>query len=316
MDFDTAPIPRFNCGLDLSSLVVSSDLLHHSWNAISELHTDPRRNLGSSPAFLRYRETQVRNYRLIAFSASAKHLHGGGDLIPSSDVPEFRFICSKSNPDFSIDRAAMSLFDSARQDLSTLKAQVQDGAKSTAYLITGHSLGGSIASLFTLWLLDSLNPVTTKRPLCITYGSPLLGDCGFQQAISQYPAWNSCFLHAVHKDDHIPTISPQTTYRPFGSYLFLSSSGMACFEAPTSSELLERTKPERRDNMELVDFDYGPTVKYLRHNYVCKDTMKLSGRETDSYKAGIVLQLTAIGVLQNEVKRKKTTRSSSSMTVP
>lgn len=184
--------------------------------------------------------------------------------------------------------------------------QVQGGAESTPCLITGHSLGGSIASLFTLWLLDSLDPVTSKRPLCITFGAPLLGDPGFQQAISRYSTWNSCFLHAVHMDDTVPTVFPATTYRPFGTFLFLSGLGKACFEAPeTISELLERMKPERSGNKELVDFDYGPTAECLRGSAACKDMMNLSWRKTDSYKAGIVMQLMAIGLLQNEVKGEK-----------
>lgn len=115
---------RFNCGLDLASLVVSSDLLHHSWDAISKLRPHPSRNVGSSPVSLEYTVSQPGNYRIIAFVASARHLQEGSDLVPSSDIPEFRFLRSKSNPVFSISRAAKTLFYSVCSELSSLKDRV------------------------------------------------------------------------------------------------------------------------------------------------------------------------------------------------
>lgn len=184
--------------------------------------------------------------------------------------------------------------------------QVVEGARSTRYLITGSSLGGLVASLFTLWLLDALDTYTTKRPLCITFGSPLLGDLQFQQAISHYSAWDSYFLHVIHRDDPFSSVFPAKTYRPFGTFLFLSASGSACFEASESiSELLERMRLERSGDQQLQEFDYGPTVDRLRENVVCRDGNELSWREIDSYKAGVITQLTAIGLLQNEVKIKE-----------
>ncbi|PKI34330.1 hypothetical protein CRG98_045246, partial [Punica granatum] len=271
MDIDSASTPLFSCGLDLAGLAVSSDLLYYSWGAISELRTNPSRHVGSSSLSVEYREYRVRNYRIIAFIVSPvteKYLLEGSDLVPSSDIPDFNFLCSKSNPEFSINRAAKALFDSVCGELSSLKYQVKEGAKSTPYIVTGHSLGGSIASLFMLWLLNALEPTTTRRPLCITFGAPLLGDTRFQQAIYQYSTWNSCFLHTAHRDVPFPSIFPAMDYRPFGTFLFLSGSGKACFEAPGSiSDLLMRMKPER---------------------------------EIESYKAGIIAQLTSIGLLQNE----------------
>ncbi|XP_031381089.1 uncharacterized protein LOC116195846 isoform X3 [Punica granatum] len=304
MDSDSASTPLFSCGPDLAGLAVSSNLLHYSWDAISELRTNPSRHVGSSSVSVEYRESQVRNYRIIAFIVSPvmeKYLQEGSNLVPSSDIPDFSFLCSKSNPEFSINRAAKALFDSVRGELSSLKDRVMEVAKSTPYIVTGHSLGGSIASLFMLWLLNALKPTTTRRPLCITFGAPLLGDSRFQQAIYHYSTWNSCFLHTVHRDDPFPSIFLAMDYRPFGTFLFLSGSGKACFEAPDSIlELLKRMKSETGGNQELQDIDYGLTIQSLRSNVVCKDVTELSRREIESYKAGIIAQLTSIGLLQNE----------------
>ena len=73
-------------------------------------------------------------------------------------------------------------------------------------IITKNSLGGSVATLFTLSLLEKFKISTTKCPLCITFGSPLIGDKGLQEAISNYPTWNSCFLHVVSNKDPVPRV--------------------------------------------------------------------------------------------------------------
>ncbi|PHT63859.1 hypothetical protein T459_32279 [Capsicum annuum] len=113
-------------------------------------------------------------------------------------------------------------------------------------IVTGHSLGGSVASLFTLWLLDSLPRYGVQQLLCITFGSPLLGNSGFQKSISEHPTWSSCFLHVVSDKDPVPgflisdhnasaaNVTTPTCYVPFGTYLFCSESGFSCFEEPQS----------------------------------------------------------------------------------
>lgn len=55
---------------------------------------------------------------------------------------------------------------------------------SSKLIITGVALGGSIASLFTLLLLESIDS-KNKKPICITFGSLLIGDKILQQAKSQ-----------------------------------------------------------------------------------------------------------------------------------
>ncbi|XP_034704023.1 senescence-associated carboxylesterase 101-like [Vitis riparia] len=63
-------------------------------------------------------------------------------------------------------------------------------------IITGHSLGGSVASLFTLCLLEVINISKPKCcPICITFGSPLIGDFGLQHS-----NWNSFFLHSISSE--------------------------------------------------------------------------------------------------------------------
>ena len=96
-------------------------------------------------------------------------------------------------------------------------------------IITENFLGGSVATLFTLSLLEKFKISTAKCPLCITFGSPLTSDEGLQEAISNYPPWNSCFLHVVSDQDPFPRVLING-YKPFGTFLLCSELGCSCFE--------------------------------------------------------------------------------------
>lgn len=316
------PLPLFSCGLDLANLAVASGLLGRSWDAVSQLqgqvnaeqpHLSSPSSSSSSVAF---EEFQHPEYTIVAFNAlpiGISHLQEQSDLVPWSEIPRFHFLCSENIPSFSLNRAAISLFDSLcdEHELSVLRAQIAESAKSTAYIITGHCLAGCVASLFTLWLLDSLDASTTIWPLCITFGSPLLGDNGFQRAVSQFSAWN-CLLHVVHKDDCFPRLwlrphGEPSSYVPFGAFLLCSDSSGACFRAPESvMELLlaNRSSTESGRNQELRGFHYGSIIERLEGGSICKDPNSLAEDEPDSFKAGIIAQVTAVDLAQVQLSHR------------
>ncbi|XP_052194980.1 senescence-associated carboxylesterase 101 isoform X2 [Diospyros lotus] len=241
----------FSSGLEMGNLVVSSGLLSHSWAAIRELYRDSLLHDPTSPVSIKNKvHQQPPNCTVLAFAPStpfaAQYLQGEGrDLVSSAALrehfPLFEFVGAKGNPSFSIHRAAVTLFASLRDKLSYLKDRF---SKVSRLIVTGHSIGGSIAVLFTLWLLESIPQKDLGSRLCITFGSPLIGDNGFQQAISERPTWNSRFLHVVCDRDPIPRlfVSPRNVdpisnasfYMPFGTFLLCSESGCACFEEPES----------------------------------------------------------------------------------
>ena len=179
-------------------------------------------------------------------------------------------------------------------------------ANSKPLIITGNSLGGSVASLFTLLLLEKFNFSTTKRPLCITFGSPLIGDEGLQEAISKYAAWNSCFLHVVSDHDPVPRvlISQIGVYKPFGTFLLCSKLGCSCFEDhPTILLLLMATysgNPENQDP-NLVFESYGTCVKDFNRKVIFMDTTESFDWTTPPLRAGIITQLAAIGLVPQQV---------------
>ncbi|KAK7855979.1 senescence-associated carboxylesterase 101, partial [Quercus suber] len=164
----------------------------------------------------------------------------------------------------------------------------------------------SVASLFTLSLLEKINFTNTKRPLCITFGSPLIGDEGLQEAISNYPTWNSCFLHVVSDQDPVPRVLING-YQPFGTFLLCSKLGCSCFEDPrTILELLKATysgSPGNQDPNPVFDV-YGTFVKDINRKVICKDTTMLPERTTQPLRACITTQIVATGLMQPEQQRQ------------
>ncbi|KAI6700639.1 hypothetical protein NL676_014963 [Syzygium grande] len=242
MDSAHAAKPLFSNGFDLANLAVSSDILSNSWAAISELQSQIDQSPPSSET-VKIQEFKHPGYKIIAFD----------------------------NQRFSINKDAISLLNSLQDRLSPLKTQVATSSKSIPHIITGDCLGGSIASLFTLCLLRTLDSATKNRPLCITFGSPLIGDGGFQQAISRYPTWSSCFLHVAHMDD-----SPESII-----------------------ELLTRMSPERNGSTaDSQIFNYKSVIECLEGRLTCKNRPAFSVPDADSFRAGITAQVAAIGLVQ------------------
>ncbi|TXG58989.1 hypothetical protein EZV62_016818 [Acer yangbiense] len=304
---------RFGGGLELANLVVSSGLLSQSWDSILELY----RELNPSEQ-IRFGTYHGPNCTVIAFVTSPTltkhHLQEEDELVSSSFLPPFHFLCTKSNPTFSIHKAAVTLFSSLIDQLTNLKNQISN---SVPLIVTGHSVGGSVASLFTLWLLESMNLVDAKRVLCITFGAPLIGDEGLQQAISSNSKWNSCFLHVAANQDLVPrlfvSLSPHNpnamqvdsgsvAYQPFGTYLLCSESGYTCIE--DSEEvfqlLVTETPRNQNPNVELEIFYYTETVKLVEDIVIYQGISKLGEAEVHPLRARTILQLDAIGVKRTQ----------------
>ncbi|XP_075662124.1 protein EDS1-like [Castanea sativa] len=80
-------------------------------------------------------------------------------------------------------------------------------------LFTGHSAGGSIANLATIWFLEkylrSESPNNYKispfSPLCVTFGCPLTGNHIFSHALRR-ENWARYFIHFVMRYDIVPRI--------------------------------------------------------------------------------------------------------------
>ncbi|XP_030968668.1 senescence-associated carboxylesterase 101-like [Quercus lobata] len=296
-------------GLELANFAVSLDVLHDAWTAIWDLYTEISQNERPSSAVIP-KVCELPNCTIIVFftwPANSKDRvqgNGGGDFVLSSELkgssPNFDFICTKCNPSFCINEHAFELFESIFPLLPFLKSKI---GSFKPLIITGNSLGGSVASLFTISLLETLKFSSTKRPFCITFGSPLIGDEGLQKAISSYQAWNSCFLHVVSDQDPVPRVLING-YKPFGTFLLCSELGCSCFENPqTILELLMAAysgSPENQDPNKVFE-SYGTLVEHLNRKVLCKDATdheSLIDWTKGPLRAGIITQLAAIGLMQ------------------
>ncbi|CAN1322132.1 Senescence-associated carboxylesterase 101 [Linum perenne] len=329
---------RFNSGLELASSVANSDILHLSWSSITSLysanqqqqpqHHDQQQSASSnsnlSPRFQIYKLNN--NTTVLAFITSPvyslrHHLQqqgaggGGSELLVSSDelrkqnFPHLDFLCSKVNPSFSLHNAAVTCFASLFNDLSDLTSQLivskpNEVTLKSTLIVTGHSLGGSIASLFTLWLLDRMSSKkpSKKLPLCITFGSPLIGDKALQRAISQRSTWNSCFLHVSAASSYSPTILllPLIATSHFGTFMFCSEDGQSCdcVDDPEIVSILLLRSVNMGSNEGYSVDGYGKMVENLKSRVICRGSSGLGGGSVieDSLQAGIALQLQSIWI--------------------
>ena len=92
--------------------------------------------------------------------------------------------------------------------------QVQKAVKENKQILfIGHSSGGSIANLATIWFLEkylrSDSPdnykISPSSPLCVTFGCPLTGNHIFSHALRR-ENWARYFIHFVMRYDIVPRI--------------------------------------------------------------------------------------------------------------
>ncbi|KAM1173617.1 hypothetical protein FF1_026296 [Malus domestica] len=304
-----------SAGLELANVLVTSPPLHQSWDAVHDQKqkippaADPNQKMA-----LHISETKHSNTTIISFLTSPVMLHDQQAMVSSltlkdADFSLFEFLCSKNNPSFSVNELAINFFKLNRTNLDIWRKKLVESGKSSRIVITGHSFGGAVATLFTLWLLQSLDLWRAKRPLCITFGSPLVGDEQLRQCVLQSSTWSSCFLNVASINDPVPKVfltSQASGYKPFGTFLLCSSSGGSCFEdadailqllVETSSQCVQNPVPNSGTQL----FDYGNILNDLKTKALSRDVLELAKVDKIPLKAGIKTQLAAIlGVLSSQ----------------
>lgn len=275
----------FSSGLETASVVASSGLLSSTWSLIVDLDAEahPDENL-----FCKKRG-HGSDLTIIAFGTTQNHVQP--KLLPSADMMDnpFEFLCSKKNPNFSLNESVRSLFTKNLLTLGQLKSEMD---LEKPVIVTGRGVGGSIASLFTLWLIEKMG-LSDKRPLCITFGSPLIGDKSLQEAIARTSNWNSCFLHVVYPlDPLLSNFISNDSHRPFGTFLLCSDHGSTCSENPDS--ILRLFKEMRTLHQRLQFQGYGDIVERLTSKSIRKDSNVPSILQ-NPLQASFALQLQALG---------------------
>jgi hypothetical protein len=296
---------------DLASMMLSSDLLNKACTAISVTPVSDQDPFSIS---IHVSGDLLDNGKIIAFRSSPNYIVHNLQveevkaLVPSTET-FFDFISTKINPSISINKVAVEVFSSLFQNyLSVLQDQIDI---SKPLIVTGNSLGGSIASLFTIWLLDTIYLNKSARPICITFGAALLGDIYFRKAIYERSSWPSCFVHVAHTKDPNPMLYVSPDYNPFGLFFFCSDSGCVCMDHPESViEVMDVMKSVGDTDFSVDPFElYGKALDKLKRNATYKGNSILGDAGIDSLQVGIVLQLEAIEVIRKEEKENEETRS-------
>ncbi|XP_022727347.1 protein EDS1 [Durio zibethinus] len=91
---------------------------------------------------------------------------------------------------------------------SSLQKEVEKANTEQKQIVfTGHSSGGAIAILATVWFLEQyFKPKKTgMSPLCVTFGSPFVADFIFNHALRR-ENWSNYFLHFVMRYDIVPRV--------------------------------------------------------------------------------------------------------------
>eukprot|EP00253_Pinus_taeda_P013158 PITA_13158 len=68
-------------------------------------------------------------------------------------------------------------------------------------IFVGHSLGGAVATLATLWFLEKR--LRQSSPFCVTFGCPFVGDAALHEAVAR-ENWSGNFCHVVSQYDVVP----------------------------------------------------------------------------------------------------------------
>lgn len=171
-------------------------------------------------------------------------------------------------------------------------------------IITGQALGGYVAILFALWLhhlkdkSESNGSKNIRRPICITFGSPLVGDEALRRAIFERPQSRSCFLNVVAKTDPFPCLfSSNGAYKPFGTYLFCTQSG-GCTSFENDDSILAVLDAMTIPSAEYIQMhDYKYDLISIKNNVLYRGVSELGEFDLNSLRAGITLQFMEVGLV-------------------
>ncbi|KAI3500834.1 hypothetical protein L1887_36660 [Cichorium endivia] len=284
----------FSSEVELGKFIGSTDVISDAYRAISktssiyQLHTNPS------------------GIKVLAFDHfpdyTKQFLNRKFDLVSSKENKNFEFISTKVNPKFFINNAAVKLFEHLFIKLSELRNQLIN----SPLVVTGRGLGAYLAILFTLFhqhavdLEESNGSKTAKRPICITFGAPLLGDETFRRAIFERPQWYSCFLNVVANTDTFASFfSSNTPYKPFGTFLFCTESGgHTAFEDPVPIlAVLDAMALTNSGNSQM--HDYTNKLRLIRRKILYRGASEYNQFNLNPLRAGIMLQFQEIGLLND-----------------
>eukprot|EP00253_Pinus_taeda_P034624 PITA_34624 len=193
--------PLFTVGQEIATFLVSCGILSKAW--------EEARLANNSESYT------LNEYEGVAYVAFPSFHDVEGFIVKESKYGEGNIQtdskvfsgCLKGNDDQPalVHQGALKLFLHIMEN-TDFQAEMQiyvdsKQRKLKPIIFVGHSLGGAVATLATLWVLEKR--LRQSSPFCITFGSPLVGDVGFVEAVGR-ENWAGNFFHVVSQHDIVP----------------------------------------------------------------------------------------------------------------
>ncbi|KAJ8550202.1 hypothetical protein K7X08_033909 [Anisodus acutangulus] len=206
----------FESSETLAALVASTPLLEESWKVCGVADA----SVDSHFAVIRVGGTAYVGFSGVKLAAGVDQ--SCRNLVPLPNELYSALCLDGDGPHLPMVHAGLlHLFLSVYTDNLFRDQMVEIMNTTKSIVITGHSIGGAIASLLALWLLCHLQTICSV--ICITFGSPMLGNESFSRAILQ-ERWAGHFCHVVSQHDIVPRLffSPSTPLASSCSFQFIS----------------------------------------------------------------------------------------------
>ncbi|XP_061356208.1 lipase-like PAD4 [Gastrolobium bilobum] len=198
---------QFETSEMLATFLASTPLLSESWRLCSMAATAPPGSFvtersGGGVVYVAFPGVQM----VVGSDSSWRN------LVPLDSIGDVPLFSSHRNKEgigpVMVHAGMLNLFWSFFKPFQNQMLAIMENSNTKSIVITGHSIGGATASLCALWLLSYLQHIPSSvslSVLCITFGSPLLGNGSFSRAILK-ERWGGNFCHVVSKHDIMPRL--------------------------------------------------------------------------------------------------------------
>ncbi|MDQ8184364.1 lipase family protein [Pelagicoccus sp. SDUM812002] len=143
----------------------------------------------------------------------------------------------------------------------SLKRSLEENRNKTVW-VTGHSMGGALATLFSIHNMDSVDAL-------YTFGAPRLVG----QKLAQHLQDELPIFRVVNNNDFVCRIPSQPFYKHIGPTFFLTSDKVMIVDPPFTKAWKERLKGHRKFTKRLIsehwlenDFSAIPSDYFVDHS--------------------------------------------------
>ncbi|XP_014502164.1 lipase-like PAD4 [Vigna radiata var. radiata] len=199
----------------LATFLASTPLLSESWRLCTTTATSPPRSFLTEQGAGGMVYIAFPGIEMVAADSSWRTLV---PLVSIGDVTLFSARRDKEDDDpVMVHAGVLNLLSTFFDAFQNQMLALMGNSNTKTIVITGHSIGGATASLCAVWLLSYLQHISSSSSsvsvLCITFGSPMLGNTSFSHAILKQ-RWGGNFCHVVSNHDIMPRLlfSPITPY--------------------------------------------------------------------------------------------------------